>query len=166
MSCSREYFCRFVEACTMILQSPVLRWLCLHLVCSYIVSSLLYLSRTLVMATSVEASGERLRWFAAMQAYSASIILTLQLTATGVTVARFDNAQSLSDRLVISDMQDALVIGIQKIEQHCSFALLGSPQAWGCRQELWISATGLFFRPSLELPTSSASKREQTYLRA
>jgi hypothetical protein len=39
------------------------------------------------MATSVPASGERLRWFAAMHAYSASIILTLQLTASGETLA-------------------------------------------------------------------------------
>ena len=76
--------CRFVEAIGLIVRSPLLLHLCGHLVCSYMLSSLLFFGRSLVLASTVADSGGRMRWFAAMHSYSAMIILTLQLFATGV----------------------------------------------------------------------------------
>ena len=73
------------EGFRLIAASPLLRRMCLHLLCSYLVSSLLYFTRSVVIASSVSVSGARMRWFAAMHAYSAAIVLTLQLFATGAS---------------------------------------------------------------------------------
>ena len=74
----------------LIAHSPLLLHICCHLVCSYTLSSLLFFGRTLVLATSVADSGDRMRWFASLHSCSAMIILMLQLFATGaISAAEF-----------------------------------------------------------------------------
>lgn len=75
---------RLAEALALIAASPMLRHLCLHLVCSYTLSSLLYFSRSLVLASSVSSSADRIQWLSALHSYAAVVILALQLTTTGV----------------------------------------------------------------------------------
>ena len=74
---------RTVEAFALIARSATLRHMSLHLVCSYLISSLLYFTRAAIFATSLRGSGSRLRWFSAGNALSALLILLLQLFATG-----------------------------------------------------------------------------------
>lgn len=71
----------------LIIQSPLLLHLCGHLVCSYMLSSLLFFGRALVLASKVPDSGGRMRWFAGLHSSSASAILLLQLFATGALMA-------------------------------------------------------------------------------
>lgn len=75
--------CRSVEAFTQIGASPLLRHLSVHLVCGYLVSSLLYFARSRIFAAALSGSATRMRWFSAVHALSGSLILALQLLATG-----------------------------------------------------------------------------------
>lgn len=75
--------CRSVESFVQIGASPLLRHLSAHLVCGYLVSSLLYFSRSRIFAAALSGSATRMRWFSAVHAVSGTLILTLQLLATG-----------------------------------------------------------------------------------
>ena len=82
-------FCRTVEAFALIGLSATLRHLSLYLVCSYLISSLLYFTRAAIFASELKGSGARLRWFSAGNSLSALLILLLQLFATGAQYPRF-----------------------------------------------------------------------------
>lgn len=67
----------------LITRSNYLLLLCLYLTMTYVVGSLMYFQRSLVVAASITDSNERTAFFAQVYSLSAVAIIVLQLLATG-----------------------------------------------------------------------------------
>uniref|UniRef100_A0A7R9YTZ2 ADP,ATP carrier protein n=1 Tax=Chlamydomonas euryale TaxID=1486919 RepID=A0A7R9YTZ2_9CHLO len=74
---------QLLQGFTMIARSPYLLMVCGYLMMTYIVGSLMYFQRSLVVATAVADSNARAAFFARLHSASAAAIICLQLTATG-----------------------------------------------------------------------------------
>ncbi|KAF6253317.1 hypothetical protein COO60DRAFT_1547527 [Scenedesmus sp. NREL 46B-D3] len=66
----------------MILRSRYLLMLCGNLLLTYVVGSLMYFQRALVVSTAVRGPSQRTAFFAALNTWSAACILLMQLFAT------------------------------------------------------------------------------------
>jgi hypothetical protein len=72
-----------LEGFYLIIRSGYLLLLCLFLLLTYMVGSLMYFERSLVVAQQVTSTSSRTAFFARVNSYSAFIITGMQLTVTG-----------------------------------------------------------------------------------
>lgn len=70
------------EGYRLICASPYLVAICLHLLLNYVVGSLVYFEKSLVVSLTVSDTSSRAEFFATVNSYSAALILALQLAAT------------------------------------------------------------------------------------
>ncbi|KAF5834138.1 hypothetical protein DUNSADRAFT_9298 [Dunaliella salina] len=80
----QEHLGGVLEGFTLIAASSYLMLLCGYLLMTYIVGSLMYFQRSLVVATMVKAANDRTQFFATVYSFSAVVICALQLLATGI----------------------------------------------------------------------------------
>ncbi|GAX79612.1 hypothetical protein CEUSTIGMA_g7053.t1 [Chlamydomonas eustigma] len=71
------------QSFTLILASPYLLLLCAYLMMTYVVGSLMYFQRSLVVASVVKDSNNRTAFFASVYSLSALVTIMLQMFATG-----------------------------------------------------------------------------------
>lgn len=78
--------CRLIDGAILVWREPLLRHIAGLLLTSYLTSSLLYFTRSVILLQSVRAAN-RVRWVSATHASSAVITLLLQLFVTGAPAA-------------------------------------------------------------------------------
>ena len=71
------------QSLMLISKSSYLLSLCLYLTMTYVVGSLMYFQRSLIIASSIKDSNERTQFFAQVYSLSALAVIILQICATG-----------------------------------------------------------------------------------
>lgn len=111
------------EGYRLVVSSSFLTTLCVYLMVTYLVGSLLYFERQLVVAASVDSPSHRATFFAVINSYSAGVIFVLQIFATGglirilgmVSVLLIGPSISFGSFVFIACLQNTWVVAASEV---------------------------------------------------